>query len=55
LIINWENGKNHIEKLVLTLIVERVLEARKKFYNISSTHIYRDDQVDKTYKEALLL
>lgn len=57
MIIDLENGRNHIGILVLIPIMDLILEVKKKLFDISFIHIYKEFnvQANKLSKEALFL
>jgi len=40
-ILNWENGKSNISKLELGIILNRIMENKLIFEEISFAHVYR--------------
>jgi hypothetical protein len=57
LLIDWANGKNMIINLVLSLVMSRVVEIKRRFEAISSLHIYWEFNIkaNQLSKEALYL
>jgi len=57
LFISWCNNQCIISNLTLPPILDRVLEARSRFQNISFEHVYREfnSKADALLKKALLL
>jgi ribonuclease HI len=57
LVIDWTNGVNKIENLILNPIMEKITEVRSRFEDISFQHVFRElnKTADKLSKEALIL